>query len=268
VSIPELLSHYLEFCAYRDEGALNGSIDLTECSFIRPTTLVPLAATAKINNWSLEIDANTPVGGYLSFMLGRVNEKAGGRTYVPPIQLPQRQDQCNDVLQALYDMRDSSVLFAKNTDAYSYVIGELVDNIYEHSEFGYASVMAQKYRISTPRSIELCFFDNGITIPGSYEKIGRTFPPALHYKAILNAISGKSTKKEQGRGYGLGSNVTMFRNAGGNVLIVSGSGAVFLDKTNVSSYALKPSHSLSGTLISLTVPDRVVNLKLYQYVEG
>lgn len=117
---------------------------------------------------------------------------------------------------------------------YTYVIGELMDNIYQHSEFTYASVMAQKY--GKKGFIELCFFDNGITIPGSFAKHGKAYPKDGHAKAIYDAISGKSTEADVGRGFGLSTNVDMFRDIGGEVLIVSGNGAVYVNKLGLASY--------------------------------
>ena len=206
----------------------------------------------------------TPVGGYLSYMLGRTR-KAKALSYIAPVKLPRNYNDCDRVLKSLYDMKSKSILFGKNKDAYHYVIGELVDNIYEHSEFSFASVMAQKY--NRFGAIELCFFDNGITIPGSYKKLGLDYVPARHFKAILKAVEGVSTKPETGRGYGLSSNVQMFRHAGGRILIVSGHGAAFIDRFGIHPYMLRPDHALSGTLISLSVPDRALNLNIYEYLE-
>jgi len=62
--------------------------------------------------------------------------------------------------------------------------------------------------------IELGFLDDGITIPGSFNKHGRHYDEKDHYKAIDAAIRGKSTKAGRERGFGLSSNVEMFRDLG------------------------------------------------------
>ena len=114
--------------------------------------------------------------------------------------------------------------------------------------------------------IELGFLDDGITIPGSFNKHGRHYDEKDHYKAIDAAIRGKSTKAGRERGFGLSSNVEMFRDLG-QILIVSGYGAIYVDGQNITHYRLTPNNKMDGTLISLRVKDisRIVNI--YEYLE-
>lgn len=116
------------------------------------------------------VDEHSNVGGYLLAIIGKDVGYSFGRSYIPPVRLPQEQEKCDSVLERIYQLGSTSIFFRRNENAYKYVIGELVDNIYEHSEFKYAYVMAQKYGYR--QFIELGFLDDGITIPGSFNKHG------------------------------------------------------------------------------------------------
>lgn len=263
---PDQMSHYLEFCRYRERGLFANMIDLTGCQFIYPTTLLPLLAITEKNHWELLINKKTSMGGYLGHMLSPGSLKFVGKSYVPPIRLPTSQEDFTRVLEALRQLGPKSVLAGKNWNAYGYVIAELVDNIYDHSEFKNAFVMAQRYGRSG--IVELCFLDDGITIPGRLAKSGVVFAKSSHYKAILKAIKGFSTKPETGRGYGLSTNVEMFRDNGGEVLVISGSGAIYVDKGAVIPYRLSTMRELQGTLISLRVKDSAKHLNVYDYLDA
>lgn len=259
---------YLQYCEFRNQGRRHdGRIDLTKCEFIHPTTLIPLIADTEKHGWAWLTDPNNAVGGYLDHILGSGRTSEPGKSYISPVRLPKNQSECGKLLSSLYQLESESRLFSKGegTDGYRYVISELTDNMYDHSEFENAFVMAQKYGLSG--FIELCFFDDGITIPGSYQKQGKSYSPKNHHDAILSAIQGVSTKPGTGRGYGLSTNVEIFTNIGGEILIVSGRGAIFVDKGGIIPFQLGGEHTMGGTLISIRVMDGRQNLKLYQYLE-
>ncbi len=156
-----MLKHYLRFCKYKQESAESGEVDLQDVEFIYPTTLLPLCAIVAKNEWEIIVDNKTKAGGYLLAILGKGIEGSAGKSYIAPLRLPIKQARCQPVLERIYELGSHSTLFSVNENAYKYVVGELVDNIYEHSEFKYAYVMAQKY--GARGFIELGFFDDGIT---------------------------------------------------------------------------------------------------------
>jgi hypothetical protein len=238
--------------------------DLSTCQNVA-SSILPRYYRSSVTR-SIGSDPESTVGGYLQFMLGRSGSPAGRSTYLAPAKLPSSASDCEGVLEDLNSLQTRSKLFRKNEIAYKYIIAELVDNIYEHSEFGLAYVMAQKY--VRGGYIELVFFDDGITIPGSFDKHGMHYDKKQHKDAIIDAIRGKSTKPGRGRGYGLSTNVEMFRDIGGEVLIVSGYGAIYIDKGSVIPYALDTKSRMDGTLISLRVQDRAQIVNLYEYVQA
>ncbi len=260
---PDQVSRYLEFCDYRGEGERKSAVDLSRCEFIYPTTVVPLLAASIKAGWPWLLNTATSVGGYLDHILSNQGAWVAGKSYVGPVGLPSSPEDFRGVMSGLHSLQSKSDLFRQNEAAYTYVIGELVDNIYEHSGFEHAYVMGQKYALEG--HIELCFFDDGITIPGSFSKHGKAFK--TDETAILQAMSGTSTKPGEGRGFGLSTNVEMFRDIGGEVFIASGRGAIYVGEDAVTPYTLDQNSRMEGTLISLRVEDRARVLNVYEYLE-
>lgn len=156
--------------------------------------------------------------------------------------------------------------FAKNCGGKTplqYFIGELITNIYEHSDFSTAYVMAQEY----PKLgfIEFCIVDNGISIPKSYENIGIVLENdkvALEY-----ALEGKSTKFIEGRGHGLRSSISLLTSGmDGKLLIISRKGGVCANREGVRSFNIDEKDIYEGTLISINVPFQERRLNLYDYL--
>ena len=188
-------------------------------------------------------------------------EDRRSRTYVPLAKLPTNEGESSTMLEHIYEVQRSDTSVFGGEMALKYVVGELVDNIYQHSRFKIAFVMAQRY----PKLgyIELAFIDNGITIQGSYKDHGLLFQP---WEAINKALNGLSTKGE-GRGWGLRTSIKIFRDGlGGQILIVSGGGAVYLDGSKEEPYKLSRAHRMNGTLISMRVPYPSQIVDIYKYV--
>ena len=230
-----------------------------------PTTLLPLAAFQA--NSHLELHATSAaVQGYVDWIT-TADRPPAGKTYVPVVRLPHEPRSSEEVLERLEDLSKTTPLFSRNKDAYHYLLAELVDNIYEHARASRAYVMAQYY----PRKglIEVSFMDDGMTIPRSLgHGLGATYPPNRAYQAILDALSGKSSKEGGLRGYGLSSSARLVNGLGGEALIVSARGAVVSTSAGRRlPYALREQNQLDGTLVSFRLPDSERTVNLYALVE-
>jgi hypothetical protein len=129
--------------------------------------------------------------------------------------------------------------------------------------------MAQRY--SKKGFVEVAFFDDGITIPGSLRKAGFNYSKDLD--AIKDAVNGKSSKENYERGYGLNTNVRMCTDVnglGGRVLVVSGRGAFEYcsEESEQRLYNLRESpYSLNGTLISVRIPYPAKEVNIYEFTQ-
>lgn len=261
---PPLLSNYVEFCNYRKKFNSTGVFDFRYTSFFYSTTLLPLF-NLMIENHSARILAPSEfkVRNYVSTILRRKLETTHGKSYIPLVKLPSQASECDPILRRIYQLQKIDRNYCGGEEIVKYVVGELVDNIYQHSCFSYALVMAQKY--AGMGFVDLSFFDNGVTIPKNFADHGWEFKP---HEAIIEAIKGLSTKSDE-RGYGLYTSTKIFvEGLKGQILIVSGSGALYLDKEFKLGYNLKDVHRLDGTLVTLRARYPSPEIKdFYQYVQ-
>ena len=262
---PQLVKNYLKYCSYRRMVDQTGKLDLTNITFFHPTTLLPLLILMqKIDDTSIILPRNPDIANYIKIMK-RQQTSQGQMTYVS-MQLTGQPQEKKIILDRINELGKDVEVVAKNPDAFSLIVYELIQNIYEHSGFKVAYVLAQKYpRIS---KLEICFVDNGITIPGSFEKIGLRYEKQEHHKAIHDALNGLSSKKEEGRGTGL-TNVSRIVKEGfkGEMFLVSGFGAVYLAGSKEPVYyKLDEATSFSGTLVSIRAPLTAGKINIYNVV--
>lgn len=150
----------------------------------------------------------------------------------------------------------------------SYLIGELSDNIVDHSRFSYASLMAQYY--PKKRFFDIGILDNGITIPGAFKEAGIAFKDDCD--AIKKAMEGISTKEElrgdgtTARGWGLRtSKKVAIEGLNGEMHVYSGGGGVSINSRSKPQYVRLQKIPLKGTFIymRLYVPKKRLNIHEY-----
>ena len=202
------------------------------------------------------------VSNYISIITER--SFLEGSTYVPITNLPKSENQIKDVLNNLRTIYDNGEDYG-GANCFNYLIGELIDNVYEHSEFSTACVMAQKY--INKRFVEISILDDGISIPGCFEKHDADFSDDCI--AIASALNGKSTK-DDARGFGLGSSVKLYVDGlDGELLLVSRNGALYKNRDTERGYNTGIAYQLQGTLISIRVPYPVLQIdNIYDYIDG
>ncbi len=257
--IPELLQGLLKFSEYAsqlrasDKFQSSNEVDLCDQSLLYPTTLLPLLNFIQENKKQAKcIHSQNTIMAQVSskFQKEEKLELPNEGTYAVKLT---RKKESIESLDTLYKLRDKECeCGGENT--FKLLVGELVDNIYQHSEFTNAFVMGQKYQ--EKRFVELCFFDNGISIPGSYKKQGFEFKDP---EAIMQASRGFSTKGEdRGRGlpYAIG---VVTRGLGGEILIASGKAALYkspnmrpIGADLTFEFVKEP--PFRGTIISIRIP--------------
>jgi hypothetical protein len=251
VSVPrDLFNDYLKFSRLRSEALATKKLDLSDVAWFYPTLLLPLGIFKRDHH---DIQVIPPrdynVSNYFR-IITESSETTGNRSYIPIIKLPEVKRKAEEKLRELNYFAASE---CGGINALQFFIGELTENIYEHSGFSTAYVMAQKY--PTMRFLEFCIVDDGITIPGSYEKAG--IPAESDKVAIDNALKGRSTKLlEVGeRGFGLSSSIEeLTKDLGGICLIVSRKGGLRATNGENDTFNIEEKHNYTGTLISIMVP--------------
>ena len=266
--VDELWPEYAAFCRIRQQSKSSGICDLSRERWFYPTKLLALGGFLVSTQTRYMPPEDADVANYVTLMMTR--DRVGDsdlKSYIPIVCLPTRREDANKVLRRIHDLHDNGRgLGGRN--AFAYMIGELVDNIYEHSRFTNAYLMAQKYEKSG--FVEVSFYDDGMTIGRSLREAGHDCP--RDYVAIQKAIAGVSAKKSLERGYGLSSNIKLStRGLRGRMMIVSGTGALesWLDDSGRATtrlYELEETiYMLQGTLISIRIPYPAQEVDIYDF---
>jgi hypothetical protein len=154
-------------------------------------------------------------------------EKFSGKSYLPIIKFSTASHDStnrNHILTHIGKMiRTITKIPVNYYTAVSYLVGELTDNIVEHSKSKHGFISFQHYQYEG--FFDICICDNGRGMLQSYkEYIGeKDFTYVINYKDAINcALQGNSTKSKE-RGFGVHTSVRMIIDGlGGNVLISSG----------------------------------------------
>jgi hypothetical protein len=261
--LPPLVGNYLKFCEYASQGG-DGGLDLSGETFFFPTTLLPLVALVGRNNIALVPPSDPSVARYLETITNgsKFDEaKQFSKSYLPSVELPRQAEESNAILQRMCEMYDNGQNCG-GENAFKYLVGEIVTNVYEHSDFSRALVMGQIYE--TKGFMDLCILDDGITIGGCFRKHGLVCES--DWVAIGEAINGKSTK-DITRGFGLNTTVTMFTHgAQAQMLVVSGKGAYHISSSDQQPYDIEKAYPLQGTLVSVRIPYPSPEVNIYEYL--
>ncbi|CAG1020062.1 hypothetical protein DOJK_00054 [Patescibacteria group bacterium] len=261
-ALPVVLQEYLKFCEIRKNAEHTKIIDLSPYTWFYPSSMLPLCNLLKNTRGSMGvISPHESVTHYISVIMGTSYISS---TYVPITYLPRERREVSSVITQLQELHDNGIYYG-GINAFNFLIGELIDNIYQHSKFTNASIMAQRYE--KKRFTEISIFDDGISIPKCFENHG------LYSKhdanAIQKAISGLSTK-DKSRGYGLNTSINIYVNGvGGSLLLISRNGAFYLkndDDSGRKLYSLSSEYKLDGTLITFRIPYPVKEVNIYDYV--
>jgi len=124
--------------------------------------------------------------------------------------------------------------------------------------------MAQRY--DDKGFVEVCVFDDGLTIAGNINSALGTSLGGL--EAIQKAVDGLSTKSGKERGTGLQNIVKLVLNGmEGEILIVSGDGMLYSNISGAQGYNLKDPNTLKGTLVALRFPIQQREVNLYEIIK-
>ncbi len=201
----------------------------------------------------------------IGFPLGN---KTDGGSYVSIKHFKKDKREKNQVNKQVNELLNSieSKLPYQFGDSIKYIFGEISDNIDEHSEFEYASLMAQYY--PTKRIVDIAIFDNGVSIPALFEEHKISFKDDSD--AIKKAVWGEATtkKNEQMRGYGLRTCKNLSTEGlKGELHIVSRKGILVLKSKEKPIFHQLKEKSLKGTFLYFRLKTPKEKLNIYEFVE-
>lgn len=137
-----LWGQYAEFCELRRKAQSTGGCDLSGMDWIYPTTLLPLGCFLGASRMKFIPPIAAGVADYISLMLNPASVPTDSRkSYIPLVPLPYRNADADRVLGLVYRLHDHGRFYGGES-AFKYFFGEMVDNVYQHSSFRSAFVMA------------------------------------------------------------------------------------------------------------------------------
>ncbi len=258
---PELVQSYLGYHRFRIQNEQSGVIDLSEVRFLYPATLLPLRYylqnTKPVPKSVEPTDPN--VANYIELAKGAHSWSTG----CPYVEITQKSKEVEKDLNNFFDKHFEHGEKCGSEKAFKMLIGELVDNVQEHSEFSKAYVEGQIYK--KKGFTELCILDNGKSIPGSFKEHGKPFKNDVD--AIVQAIRGVTTKPGDERGTGLGfvSNL-ITKGLCGEAFISSGDGFIYLGKDGKGLIFNDSRIHYKGTIVALRMPYIAKKVDVYDFI--
>ncbi len=267
---PDFVNSYGEYLVYRESARNNGKIDLTGKKFLNSTTVLLLAALKLKENIDVVTSESSNAAGYLNntcstpnwwkSKIGKIIFGTG--SYIPFSMLPNDHVQFKTLLGRIEELIGSYDSLG-GPNAFNLVLTELTDNIYQHSGFDKAFMMCQAYE--KKKYIELSFIDDGISIPGNFDKYKIDFDSDT--RAINMAVLGTSTKNDLERGRGLGDSLSVYcKSVNAQAIIVSRGGFYYRKGEEIKLYKLSEEQEFQGTLVSLRLPILNKHIDYTKYV--
>lgn len=252
--------------------------DFSDATFFHPFFIAPLSIYRSVLSNKKNIECKN-VSGFLpsyfglirfydflniddSTDLGKILGAYNNKSYIPVCRFDlgcKGIDSMQTIIQKVIENQKS--LNSQLKTPISYLLGELVCNMQQHSKSKYGYMFSQY--LSKDNSLYICLADTGITIYGSYVNSGK-YEDRLTDKeadALKLAVEGYSTKDKpdaENRGFGISTNIQMITDGlGGGFFIMSG-GAFYRRENGKDMYVNLPDDiNWDGTIILVRIPIKV-----------
>lgn len=217
-------------------------------------------------------------GGISTEELGDIEEYLGSyrdKSYIPIMRFPllgeRSRAQVTSVGSAVANLLRSRLdLSGRIFTGVNYLISEILDNVIEHSFSHGGGIICQDY--ARKGYMDICIFDNGVTIPGSYRRAklldDRSTDAQALQTTINRRLSTKNTAGSVNRGFGISSSRQMLvHGLQGEFLIFSGS-ALYVSTPREEKVFPLPNHlGLHGTIVGLRIPRAADDFNPSDYYE-
>lgn len=195
------------------------------------------------------------------------------KTYIPICKFNTNSSTIDSVTSKLQDVVQRQCSVPKELfSALSYLIGEIVDNIHDHSCSDHGYIFSQY--LNNEKCLNICIADFGISIFGSFSKNrmldnaqmaneGYVLSQALHHKSTKNLPNAEN------RGYGLPTSKKMIvEGMGGSFFLLSGGAFHRHDINGETTVTLPKELNWDGTIVLLRIPLEVpANFNYLKYIE-
>ena len=257
------------------ETAESALWDFAGVTFLHPFFLAPLAIYKNTSGKDIEcINMSLRIQSYLNSIcfdrmlhfgqekredVEAVMQKYTDKTFLPLCSFSMT-DSNKDVFGSIMKsvLMKQANIGQKGSSSLSYLISELLDNIYEHSQSPNGFVFSQY--LEKEGMISLCIADTGITIAGSFEKVGlyQKEIDGKETEALKLANEGYSTKNRpeaENRGDGISTSKAMLVTGMKGAFFMLSGGAFHRYEDGANDYiGLKDIFRWNGTVILMRIP--------------
>jgi len=260
--------------------------DFADVTFLHPFFLAPLAIYKNTSGKIIEcINMSLRIQSYLNSIcfdrmlhFGQekreevefVMQKYTDKTYLPLCSFAMtdsNKDTFGSIMKTVL-MKQANI-GQGGSSSLSYLISELLDNIYEHSQSLNGYVFSQY--LEREGVIDLCIADTGITIAGSFERTGlyQEEIDGNETEALKLANEGYSTKNRpeaENRGYGISTSKEMLVVGMKGAFFMLSGGAFHRYEHGANDYIdLKNIFRWHGTVVLMRIP--VVLPQDFNYID-
>lgn len=262
-------------------------IDFSYARFVTPTFILPLLIYIKKTGSDKRIFIEHADGYLKSICFDQFGVNSGmmrkseftafleqfsKKRYIPLISFPatcNRLEDKNDIMSVIESMIVKQSGLEQNiVSGIKYMLGEIADNISEHSKSAFGYILAQCY--PTSKYIDICIGDTGITLLGSYAD-APDCEIASDGEAMRAANSGISTKNlpdAENRGYGISTTRKMLvEGLGGQYMMVSGDTVYVNTRAGSGYFELPDGIRFEGTIVALRIPYGDEKFRYINYIE-
>lgn len=274
--IGSAFNHLFQVIQQTDNCCMNDLCwDLSNTSFFHPFFLAPLVIYKQRCEKNVTcINRPIRITGYLDLVyfenpllvdagsnMKEVWEPYISKTYLPVCQFDLHKSNIDDLQSILQRIiKTQSGADYRIVTPLSYLLGELIDNMNEHSQGKHGYIFSQY--LKKEDCIDLVLADDGITVLGSYVKAKILDEiNGNDAEALRLANEGKSTKNlpnAENRGYGISSSKEMLSDGlHGSFFMLSGGAFHRHDSSGSVFVKLPNSIYWDGTIILMRIPVKV-----------
>lgn len=278
------LNDLIKNLTYLELQTKNSNIDINHIGFVTPLSITPIAAVINEKDLTYKLKNDDSYLKTICFPEGieEIEKIAIKKTYLPIIHLKLDNFSKEDVTRQLGSLHtkyldliktniiaDQRFLELLTNNTFGFLLGELFDNIEEHSSAKNIYLFAQywpKYN-----SCELCLIDDGIGLLGSLKNAGRDVQnseEALR-KILETGLSAKTEFGDIRRGTGIKNTRASITNKeiNGEFLIMSGNIVFLHSATQGQKFFKLSNYNWHGTIVTLRLNRPVSQFNLYNYVK-
>lgn len=277
--------NYLVRVIAETEAAEAVQWDFTGVTFLHPFFLAPLSIYKNTSGKNIEcINIPLRIQSYLNSIcfdrmlhfgsekredVEAVIQKYTDKTYLPLCSFAMtdaNKDTFGSIIQSVLTKQAG---IGRGGSSLSYLISELLDNIYEHSRSSNGYVFSQY--LEREGVIDLCIADRGITIAGSFQQAGlyQDEIDGSETEALKLANEGYSTKNRpeaENRGYGISTSKEMLVVGMKGAFFMLSGGAFHRYENGANDYIdLRNLFRWQGTVILMRIP--VVLPEGFNYID-